>query len=222
MKVPTSPSVERSSGTKPTPLARISRVRSPTSSCPSRRAEPLTCSSSPTRAWVSSVCPLPCTPATARISPGATSKSTLSSSTTPLSPTTVSPRTSSAVPVVWAVSLATVRETSRPTIRAASSSVDVSGPTWPTTSPRRITVITSDTARTSRSLWEMNTMDVPLSRSCRMISSSSSVSRGVSTAVGSSRINTLASRTRALMISTRCWTPTGRSSTTASGSTAKP
>ena len=45
----------------------------------------------------------------------------------------------------------------------------------------------------------------------RMISIRSSVSCGVSTAVGSSRISTLASRISALMISTRCWTPTGRS-----------
>ena len=54
------------------------------------------------------------------------------------------------------------------------------------------------------------------------MSRSSSVSCGVSTAVGSSRIRTSASRTRALMISTRCWTPTGRSSTMASGSTSNP
>jgi len=55
-----------------------------------------------------------------------------------------------------------------------------------------------------------------------MIAMSSSVSCGVSTAVGSSRMSTLASRDSALMISTRCWTPTGRSSTIASGSTSKP
>ena len=45
---------------------------------------------------------------------------------------------------------------------------------------------------------------------------------GVSTAVGSSRTSTLASRSSALMISTRCCTPTGRSSTSASGSTCRP
>ena len=54
-----------------------------------------------------------------------------------------------------------------------------------------------------------------------MISSSSSVSCGVSTAVGSSRMRIWASLTRALMISTRCCTPTGRSSTRASGSTSR-
>src|SRR5204863_14065 len=47
-------------------------------------------------------------------------------------------------------------------------------------------------------------------------------SGGVSTAVGSSKTSTSASRESALMISTRCCTPTGRSSTSASGSTWKP
>ena len=50
-----------------------------------------------------------------------------------------------------------------------------------------------------------------------MISISSSVSCGVSTAVGSSKTSTLASRDSALMISTRCCTPTGRSSTSGIG-----
>jgi hypothetical protein len=62
----------------------------------------------------------------------------------------------------------------------------------PTTLPRRITVMVSETAFTSRSLWEMKTMEVPPDLSWRMMSSSSSVSCGVSTAVGSSRIRTLA------------------------------
>ena len=54
-----------------------------------------------------------------------------------------------------------------------------------------------------------------------MTSSSSSVSCGVSTAVGSSRISRSTSRTSALTISTRCCTPTGRSATSASGSTGR-
>jgi hypothetical protein len=56
----------------------------------------------------------------------------------------------------------------------------------------------------------------------RMIAISSSVSCGVSTAVGSSKTSTFASRESALMISTRCCTPTGRSPTRASGSTSNP
>ena len=68
----------------------------------------------------------------------------------------------------------------------------------------------------------MKTMDLPPSFSCLMIRNSSSVSAGVSTAVGSSRISTVASLTSALTISTRCWMPTGRFSTSASGSTSRP
>ena len=67
----------------------------------------------------------------------------------------------------------------------------------------------------------MKMIEVPCSLSERMMSISSSISCGVSTAVGSSRISTLASLESALMISTRCWTPTGRSSIRASGSTAR-
>ena len=55
-----------------------------------------------------------------------------------------------------------------------------------------------------------------------MIEKNSTTSCGVSTAVGSSNTTYLASRLSTLMISTRCWTPTGRSSMTASGSTWNP
>ena len=92
----------------------------------------------------------------------------------------------------------------------------------PTTAPRRSTVIVSAMAWTSLSLCEMNTTDVPPAVSCRMIRNRSSVSSGVSTAVGSSRISTVASLTSALTISTRCWMPTGRFSTSASGSISSP
>ena len=50
-----------------------------------------------------------------------------------------------------------------------------------------------------------------------MTPSSSSVSCGVSTAVGSSRISRSTWRESALRISTRCWVPTGRSSISAVG-----
>ena len=62
----------------------------------------------------------------------------------------------------------------------------------------------SATSRTSRSLCVMNTIEVPDSLSWRMMPISSSVSCGVSTAVGSSKTSTRASRESALMISTRC------------------
>ncbi len=51
--------------------------------------------------------------------------------------------------------------TGRPTIIEASSAEDAVGLASPTTLPRRITVIRSATARTSRSLWVMKTIDVP-------------------------------------------------------------
>ena len=119
-------------------------------------------------------------------------------------------------------SLWTTSSTGRPTMSEASSALLAVGSASPTTLPRRITVILSATSRTSRSLWVMKTIAFPASLSWRMISISSSVSWGVRTAVGSSKTSTSASRERALMISTRCCTPTGRSSTRASGSTWKP
>ena len=105
---------------------------------------------------------------------------------------------------------------------AASSLEDTDGSALPTTLPRRITVIVSATSRTSCSLWLMNTMEVPPSRSARMTVISSSVSCGVSTAVGSSSTSMRALRLSALRISTRCCTPTGRSATSASGGTSSP
>ena len=55
-----------------------------------------------------------------------------------------------------------------------------------------------------------------------MTANRSSISCGVRTAVGSSRIRTRASLARALTISTRCCCPTERSPTRASGSTSSP
>src|SRR4051794_13685149 len=104
---------------------------------------------------------------------------------------------------------------------ASSALVEV-GSAEPTTFPRRSTVIVSATRRTSPSLWLMKTIDVPPSRSRFMTAISSSVSCGVSTAVGSSSTSSPASWLSALRISTRCCTPTGRSPTSASGGTCRP
>ena len=68
----------------------------------------------------------------------------------------------------------------------------------------------------------MKTIAVPALRSSPITRIRSSISFGVSTAVGSSRMRTPALRVRAFRISTRCWIPTGRSSTRASGSTSSP
>ncbi len=67
----------------------------------------------------------------------------------------------------------------------------VDGGRSPTTFPRLMTVIVSAIAWTSLSLCEMKMIDRPPSRSSRMIRNRSSVSPGVSTAVGSSRTSTL-------------------------------
>ena len=68
----------------------------------------------------------------------------------------------------------------------------------------------------------MNTSALPASRSDRTMPKNSVTSCGVSTAVGSSKMSTLAERNSTLMISTRCWMPTGSSSMIASGSTSQP
>ena len=218
---PTSPSCERSSGTNPMPESRICRVERPTSSSPWSVIEPVTKSCRPMIASVSSVCPLPCTPATQTTSPLRTSRSIPSTIAWPVCERTVRPLMASTTSLGAAASLCTFRLTARPTMAAASSVSDAVGSAVPTTLPRRITVIRSATALISRSLWLIITTDFPSAFNWRMISSSSSVSCGVSTAVGSSRIRTWAFLTRALMISTRCCTPTGRSSITASGSTSR-
>ncbi len=86
--------------------------------------------------------------------------------------------------------------TVRPTIMEAScSSLDSAGVVLPTTFPSRITVTRSAISRTSRSLCEMKMIDVPESAFTRsMTRKKSSISCGVRTAVGSSRISTFAWR----------------------------
>ena len=60
--------------------------------------------------------------------------------------------------------------------------------------PRRSTVIRSEMASTSPSLWVMKMIDLPSACSERMIANSSPASCGVSTAVGSSRMRISAPR----------------------------
>ncbi len=143
-------------------------------------------------ASTSSVCPFPCTPATATISPAWTTRSRSRTDVWPRSSVTVRPEISSTGAPGIAGSLATSRATVRPTIISASDScVASAGVVDPTTRPRRSTVIRSEISRTSLSLWVMKMIEVPPACSERMISNSSSVSWGVSTADGSSRIRRL-------------------------------
>ena len=57
-----------------------------------------------------------------------------------------------------------------------------------TTLPSRSTVMVSQMVMTSLSLWEMNTMDTPSSRTARIMSNTRPISTSVSEVVGSSMI----------------------------------
>ena len=201
---PTRPSSVRSSGTYATPASSRCRGVAWVRSRPFSVMLPPAMGRSPISASHSSVCPLPCTPAMPRISPARTWKDIPFTQTRPSSPVTVSLSTSRTVPPGFAGVLLTRSCTFLPTMSDARSSAVASGARSPTTAPRRSTVIVSAIAWTSLSLCEMKMTDVPPSRSWRTMRNSSSVSAGVSTAVGSSRISTLAWRTSALTISTRC------------------
>ena len=85
--------------------------------------------------------------------------------------------------------------TLRPTIIADSSSIVTSFVlTVPMYLPLRSTVQRSATAMISASLWEMKRMLLPSAARFFMICMSSSISCGVSTAVGSSKIRISLSR----------------------------
>jgi hypothetical protein len=113
--------------------------------------------------------------------------------------------------------------TSRPTIRCASVARSASAAGIVATSlPLRSTAMRCDTRSTSASLWLMKMIDKPSATSSPSVAKSDSDSCGVSTAVGSSRISTRASRVSAFRISTRCRSPTERLPTRASGFTRNP
>ena len=82
-----------------------------------------------------------------------------------------------------------------------------------TTRPARITVTASASATISLSLCVISRIVVPRARRLRSVANSCSVSCGVSTAVGSSRIRMRAPRYSAFRISSRWRSPTGSSST---------
>ena len=85
--------------------------------------------------------------------------------------------------------------TSRPTImRLISCSLRPARSAVPMVRPRRSTVTRSQSSLTSFSLWEMKMMVCPDSFIFFSSTKSSAVSCGVSTAVGSSKISTLALR----------------------------
>ena len=222
----TSPRRCRSSGTCATPSRRmraLSARRPPSMVRPARVSRPSCIGVIPASTSRSTDWPLPETPATPSTSPARSSNETASSRAVPAPSRQVRSSTLSATAPGSPFSRSGSSTTSCPTISSASCSRVVrDGFRCPTILPDRITETVSQTAMTSASLWVMSRIVTPLSRRPRRISKSRSVSAGVSTLVGSSRIRMRAPRRSALRISTRCCSPTGRSPTMASGSTCKP
>ena len=177
----------------------------------------------PQIASTNSRCPFPSTPATPKISPLCRERSTPLTDKILRSSRTCNPLTSSTTAPRFASVRLTCNTTERPTIIWASPASSVSfGEVAPTSLPPRRTTTRSATAITSWSLWVIKTMPTPELAKLRITPRSSSISCGVKTAVGSSRISNLTSLRSAFRISTRCCMPTGRSSMTASGSTSSP
>ena len=172
----------------------------------------------------SSFCPLPSTPAIPRISPLRIVRLTWSRDIlvlcflwrhTSLRLKAVSPAADSLI------SLPAL--SSRPIMQADSSSGVVSSVTRLLTfRPSRSTVTRSLISMISPRRWVMIMIPYPSSRSRFKTPKKFSVSWGVSTPVGSSRINRLTSRYRAFRISTLCCSPTERVWTGASGFTKRP
>ena len=106
--------------------------------------------------------------------------------------------------------------------RARSSRLAPATGRVPATAPSRSTTTSSQTSSTSPSLWLMKTTERPSSRSRQRMPSKAATSGGLRLEVGSSRTSSSAPRRIALRISTRCWSPRGRSPTRASGSRSSP
>jgi len=116
-----------------------------------------------------------------------------------------------------------LKVTSLPTIFAANSSGFVTLTFKESiTFPLLIMVTESAIAIISFNLCVIRIIDLPSSTKFCIITASSSISCGVNTAVGSSKIKILAPRYNVLSISTLCCIPTDISSILASGSTYKP
>ena len=226
----TSPVRRRSSGTCATRRRRISagpgiaRPAPPGKiSSPRSRMRPDPGVRIPASTSSSSLCPLPATPATPRISPPRNVKLTPDSRSTPAASRRRRSSTSSSTGPGRAGSLAWSRRSRRPIISSPSSSAEVCAVTrCATISPARITETRSVIAMISRSLCVISSTVLPCARRAWSTRNRSSASCGVNTPVGSSRISTSAPRYSALRISTRCCAPTGRSPTSASGSTESP
>ena len=165
----------------------------------------------------SSICPLPSTPATPRISPPRTSK------LKEPNPGPVRSLTDKRTPPGVRGTGLCARVRSRPTIISASRArlAPATG-ARPDTRPSRNTTTSSQISKTSGNLWVMKMMPFPSARRRRRIVSRSATSVGARLEVGSSRIRSSASRRIALRISTRCRRPSGSVATSAAGSRWRP
>ena len=220
-KSPTRPTPCRSSGMRATPCV-TSQAGDAFKAAPSKLTLPRVATRVPHNSSASASCPLPETPAIAVISPA------FKFSDTPFSRSCLPPAvyTPSIVQTAWPTDAAGRRcavVTLRPTIHCASCACVVSTAAASATSlPPRSTATRCDTRSTSPSLWLMKIIDRPPLTICPSVSNSASLSCGVSTAVGSSRIRMRAPRYSAFRISTRWRSPTDSLPTCASGDTARP
>ena len=179
----------------------------------------------PAKASSNSLWPLPETPAMPTISPACKLRETSASRTTPSGSRQCRPAALNSTAPACAGEASTARPmcTSRPTMACARPSMLVSAmAVSSTTAPARITVTASARAMISLSLCVISRTVVPRSRSLRKVMKRCSVSCGVSTAVGSSRIKMRAPRYSALRISRRWRSPTGSSATVLSRATPRP
>ena len=166
---------------------------------------------------------MPSIPAIPTISPLRTVKDKLRTASKPRSFFTTKFSTASITSLGLASVFSVLKLTERPTIISASSlEVVVATSTVSIDSPRRITVQRSATFLISSNLWVIIMIDLPSSAKALKVNIKSSISCGVNTAVGSSKIRISAPRYNVLIISARCCIPTLMVSTLASGSIDKP
>ena len=153
--------------------------------------------------------PFPAMPAMPRISPPCSVRLRFESTGTPSAFTQVTFSRRSRLGPFKGAARSMPSFTFSPTIISVSrvtSAFAVS--TAPIYCPFRSTATRSESASTSVSLCVMIRIDLPSSRIFRRIAKRRSVSCGVSTAVGSSRIRMSAPRYRTFMISTVCFSET--------------
>ena len=177
------------------PLSKRSRMLVWVIFSPFKRISPLSTEVKPLNACTSSSCPFPSIPAIPTISPARTLKLKSLSPKTPLLFFTFRCLVSKTTSPGACGPFSTLKFTSRPTIISAICCVDVSATlTVPIYFPRRNTLHSSATCLISFSLCVISKILFPSLISFCMISIKSSISCGVNTAVGSSKIKMFALR----------------------------